>query len=104
MIRFNDDNLMMIEPKKAATIPVQDVWTRRALTLLFKLERDISYRGSHSCICGASSTSFTLRTPQGRQTNALLVHYVECHRSEVPRSELVKLYAECMNWDLEKAD
>jgi len=104
VIRLDDNNLMMIEPKMAATVPIQDVWTRRALGLLFQLKRDVSYRGSHRCVCGASSTSFTLKTPQGRETNALLVHYVECHRSEIPRYELVKLYAEYMNWDLEKAD
>ena len=105
MIDLSNGCLLMIEPTKSATIPVQDVWTRRARGLVFegKLKQGKSWRGSHSCICGAASQSYEVITPQGRITNSLLVHYIECHRDEVPEEELIKLYAEYMDWSIEEA-
>jgi len=102
MIRTDDNHLLMIEPK-SESVPIQDVWTRRAMRLLFMLKKGKQWRGMHSCICGATSEPFDLITPQGRITNSLLAHYVECHRSDITHPELAKLYAEIMNWSTSKA-
>lgn len=99
MICLDNEHLMMIEPTQQPVL-VQDVWTRRARGLMFRLKEGTGWRGVHDCVCGASSQCFELITPQGRITNSLLAHYVECHRAEVPHDELVKLYAEFMNWAL----
>ncbi len=96
MIRNDNTYLLMIEPE-SESVPIQDVWTRRAMQLLFMLKIGKRYRGMHTCSCGATSEPFDLITPQGRITHSLVAHYIECHRDDVTQAELVKLYAEIMN-------
>jgi hypothetical protein len=49
------------------------------------------YRGVHRCICGAKSDNQDWFLPGDVITNSLLVHYIACHRGEVPNEEIVKL-------------
>ena len=95
MIDLSNVALMMIEPQEAATEPIDDVWSWRAIDVMDRCTKgEGRYRGIHTCVCGKPSTNYDLITPQGRTTNSLLVHYVEQHRREIPNSELIKLYAE----------
>jgi len=48
----------------------------------------IVFCGFHQCICGARSHTQNYFLPNGRETNSLCVHYVACHRAEVPDAQL----------------
>ena len=91
MICLEDGYLMMIEPGSPYTKPISDDLTKKAHDLLVITVPGTQYKGRHSCVCGANSGTCELVLPDGTITNSLLVHYVECHRSEIPRSELAKL-------------
>lgn len=49
--------------------------------------------GHHTCICGANSTGYDILLDEesGLITNYLCLHYLVCHRSEVPKDELEKI-------------
>lgn len=88
---LEDGYLMMIEPENPHVKPISDDLARKAHDLLAITVNGTTYKGWHTCVCGAHSGACDLVLPDGTITNSLLVHYVECHRSEIPRSELAKL-------------
>lgn len=92
MINTDAANLLMIEPTTDATTPLIDSLTRKvAGAMLAGHKSEYSYRGVHTCTCGASSDSFDWTIGSKFQTNFLAVHYVACHRSDVPATELAKI-------------
>ena len=92
MIELNDKHLLMIEPENPATEPVDDDLTEIARQIFSSAVSDnIRYRGWHTCICGARSDNNNWILPDGTITNSLMVHYIECHRQDIPESEIEKL-------------
>ena len=81
--------LLFIEPRQPPTAPIVDDATMRMAAALRSAQRgEASYRGCHFCSCGAQSDN-TDHIVDGRfTTNSLAVHYLACHRAEVPGSEL----------------
>lgn len=51
----------------------------------------IMYMGHHTCVCGANSSGCDYLLSNGLITNLLCVHYLACHRAEVPPVELEKV-------------
>jgi hypothetical protein len=88
----SDRYFMMIEPPAPASAPLVDGITMWAMSVR-KLAKTngVAFKGWHTCACGANSDSSEWVMPDGRITNSLMVHYVQCHRQAVPRSELGKL-------------
>ncbi len=87
------DAFLMIEPNEYNE-PIVDSLTRKAAAMFNHHIRPEPGRhsfGVHTCSCGANSDSkeWTL-TFEGKKyrTNSLAVHYVACHRREVPEREL----------------
>jgi len=92
MIDLSDEFLMMIEPQEAAEEPIEDRITEMARTVgRAAVASDHVYKGHHTCMCGATSDNRDWVLPGGVVTNSLMIHYVECHRREVPTAELLKL-------------
>ena len=92
MITLDDKYLLMIEPQNPATDPLNDVLTEVARRVFATCKPGNGrWRGWHTCVCGARSDNKDWFLPDGTMTNSLMVHYVECHRDEVPDSELEKL-------------
>lgn len=91
---IDNEGFVFVEPK-LATVPVIDDITRRATALWRACKTgEGRYRGSHGCTgkgCAASSDNADHTTPDGRATTSLLVHYVACHRAEVPAQDLAYL-------------
>ena len=82
--------ILYIEPKGAAsTDPVADGLTRK-ITAAFRraAPSGIGSCGVHVCICGSVSSAIEHILPQGIFTNALCIHYMAFHRSEVPQKML----------------
>jgi len=81
-----------VEPKTAPTTPILDDLTRKATALWRSCSPSKGgYRGSHACTganCAATRDNKDYFLPDGRKTHSLLVHYVACHRSAVPKSDL----------------
>jgi len=102
VIILDENHLMMIEPNMSATDPIQDDLTNLARIVFDKSRpNNICYRGVHTCICGINSDNRNWILLNGVITNSLLVHYVECHRSEIPESELEKLHQAVQDvWNL----
>ena len=94
MIANKPDHLLFIEPKQAPTAPIVDDYTRR-VTAAWRARVDgrARFRGQHSCTgagCSATSGNGTHKVV-GLETNSLAIHYVACHRAEVPHDELAKI-------------
>jgi hypothetical protein len=87
--------ILFIEPSGATTdVPTIDQYTRKMTAAVRRALPPMGhYMGVHQCACGAVSTSFDYFLPNGQQTNSLCVHYLACHRSEVPDSEIEKVAA-----------
>ncbi len=112
--------LMMIEPKGKGTIPKKDALTKMAEFLWSKTKPKNSYRGWHTCTGqgheGSGKDEFLKITSDNKDhhftnkiitdvfkkvgkkieatdvmTNSLLIHYVACHRKDIPKPELGKL-------------
>jgi hypothetical protein len=50
--------------------------------------------GHHECVCGAHSSAYDILLDDGKNqiiTNYLALHYLVCHRSEVPKEEIEKI-------------
>lgn len=95
-MKSNDDkHLLFIEPERGDLHePVLDLITRGTVKVLSLAKPGQSYKGWHTCACGAhsGSTELWVEGPNGPVlTNSLAVHYVAFHRDEVPRSELKKM-------------
>ena len=102
MIKNDSSSILFIEPKQPATPPLVDDVTRK-MTAAWRA-RDtsgIGYRGVHDCTgarCLAMSDNRDHYVgPQHLETNSLCIHYVACHRSEVPREMLAAI----LNWEIE---
>lgn len=98
MIRLDAAHLLMIEPRGAATAPVVDYITKLAAGAWAARETgDARYRGVHGCTghgCTATSDNADHYLQVGgdrRLTNSLLVHYVACHRDEVPEDQILAI-------------
>lgn len=95
MIRTDDDSLMMIEPEYHGDVDsINDELTQIAIDVFNKCKTGNAYKGCHKCKCGKYSDNYDYYTPKGLLTNSLLVHYVQHHRDEIPRSEIAKLLLE----------
>lgn len=98
MIDLDDDHILMIEPKGAPSAePVIDDVTRR-FTAAYRASKPGSrrYRGWHDCTgagCQATSDNADHYITAGMMTNSLAIHYLACHRADVPRSEIEKVLA-----------
>ena len=79
-------------PGTGMTEPLEDVITDLARRVWSRAsaEPNLFYKGFHTCRCGKTSDNREW-TVFGLKTNSLLVHYVACHRADVPREELMKL-------------
>jgi hypothetical protein len=90
--------LMMIEPENEATLSIEDELTDKAKELWevrtgggnSPEELKLRFRGCRTCICGETSDNIDWKI-NGVTTNSLLIHYIQCHREEIPESEIVKL-------------
>ena len=95
MISNNKQHLLYVEPNGDPIAPIIDELTRK-MTAAFRLAPDDgpAYRGFHQCTggdCEATSSNREHVLPNGMQTNSLCIHYLACHRSEIPQSELNKV-------------
>ena len=62
----------------------------------YDFQLDSSYRGWHTCSCGACSDNCNYLIPAGEITNSLCVHYLAFHREEVPQQYI----DEILSWNL----
>jgi hypothetical protein len=88
---LDDKHFMMIEPKDPIITETNDALTLMAVEVMMEAKAGTPYLGFHTCVCGAMSESYDVIMPDGRKSNSLAVHYVQMHRAEVPRSEIMKL-------------
>jgi hypothetical protein len=88
--RVNAPRLLFIEPKRSASSePLIDDLTRKITAAYREAEpSEYHYGGVHTCVCGASSSSFDYFLPDRTMTNSLCVHYLAFHRRDIPRREL----------------
>lgn len=96
MIRTDEQALLMIEPVgPISASPVCDDLVDRMQEALHVARKGATYRGFHTCVCGAhsGSTDLFVTTVDGHEllTNSLAVHYLMYHRDEVPESEILKV-------------
>ncbi len=96
MINTNNKYFMMIEPKLAVIEQeVNDEITQQVEEIM-KTVKEIAWtKGLHFCNCGVHSGNAILEvTINGKQyeTNSLALHYIKYHRSEVPQSEIDKIF------------
>jgi len=91
---YKDHGLLYIVPSaKVSDEPTIDALTRK-MTAAFRAADDdtaFGFAGVHTCACGAQSDCTDVVLPNGTVTNTLCVHYLACHRDEVPASELEKV-------------
>jgi len=86
-----DRYVLMIEPVGAASKPVIDELSIGFRAVFDKAVVGQTYKGCHTCSCGAYSSNHDLILPTGQLTNTLAAHYLECHRSDVPECEIIKI-------------
>lgn len=95
MIRLDVSSVGMIEPQGAPTAPLVDHITKLAAGAWAARETSPhGYRGVHNCTgrgCSAVSDNKDHYLPGKLLTNSLLVHYVACHRDEVPADQLMAI-------------
>lgn len=88
---IDKDGFLMIEPKNKAGKAIIDDVTKKVTVILRRAKEVEHYKGSHKCVCGARSGSAGLVViicGKDLATNSLIVHYVACHRSEIPKSQM----------------
>lgn len=89
--------LLYIEPKAPVSdAPVIDDLTRR-MTAAFRGatrpgELD-GWMGVHQCACGASSSTYDHKLPDGQTTNSLCIHYLALHRAEISQEQIARVQA-----------
>ncbi|HXH27130.1 MAG TPA: hypothetical protein VNG90_04485, partial [Candidatus Acidoferrum sp.] len=80
--------LLMIEPQTPATVPLVDSLTR-AMTAAYRAATHThTTLGIHVCKCGAPADAGDYQIGDTIITHSLCVHYLACHRSEVPEDQL----------------
>lgn len=85
------NGFLMIEPKTRVNKTVIDGLTRSLTALLRTAEDGPAGFGWHGCICGSESGTVDLWVEIGGKkyrTNSLAVHYVACHRDEIPQQQM----------------
>lgn len=91
MYNISRKYLLQIEPKGGRSeLPTIDALSIKMESLLSRATKGRGYKGTHKCICGKRSGNYDLSIG-GYITNSLAVHYLQWHRNEVPRSEIIKL-------------
>ena len=94
MIKLEDKYFMMIEPtSEKCSEPIDDDITKKAKKIKSMIVKINRFRGIHTSACGEHSDNRDHICPNGMITNSLMVHYIECHRDEVPQTEIDKLNA-----------
>ena len=93
---YKEIGILYIEPKNEIKSMIIDDVTKKLTSIWNKREPSLtSFFGMHSCVCGAhsSSTDYLLINKTGKMfmTNSLCIHYVACHRSEIPKDEWNKV-------------
>lgn len=87
--------LLMIEPTQPPSLPIVDALTRRVAGALRTAQLGETWRGWHTCSCGARSDNrdHCVQLVDGTWvlTNSLAVHYVARHRPEVPRADIDRI-------------
>lgn len=96
MTNIDENHILFIEPKHSPTDPIIDDYTRRVTAAWrARVDSKTRYRGQHSCTgrgCKAMSGNGEHTVGGGRfETNSLAIHYIACHRAEVPAEELAKI-------------
>lgn len=96
MINDGPGHLLYVEPTGPCTEPVIDNLTRRVAAAFHRGQSNgVRFRGWHHSACGANSdnTDYVLQRADGRSftTNSLAIHYIACHRSEIPLEEIAKI-------------
>lgn len=91
------NGILMVEPSaRTSTTPLIDELTRK-MTAAWRRRRDseVSYRGWHTCACGACSDNkdHYIGDGDGLLTNSLCVHYLAFHRDDISQEELDKVCA-----------
>lgn len=93
MVIKDASHLLFIEPTHPPTAPMIDEITRK-LTAAWRVRQtgEMRYRGQHTCTAddGAMSDNAD-HWVGGLETNSLCIHYVACHRAEVPQAELDRI-------------
>lgn len=88
---IDPNGFLMIEPSKRGNTAMYDWATCRVAALLNSAREGTHWRGWHNCVCGAASGCCDLIVKIGDReykTNSLAVHYVACHRDEVPDDQM----------------
>jgi len=93
MILNGPGHLLYIEPKGSCETPIVDNLTRKLAAAFYKGQSNgCRYRGWHHSACGANSDNTDYVLDDARfTTNSLAIHYLSCHRSEIPPEELAKV-------------
>lgn len=94
MIINDSHHILFIEPRLNAETPIIDSITRRVTAAWRnRLTGSGRFRGVHTCTGqdGAVSDNAAEHLIGGFESNSLCIHYVACHRSEVPQAELDKI-------------
>jgi hypothetical protein len=88
---IDPNGFLMIEPSKRGHTAIYDWATCRVAALLNSAREGTRWRGWHTCVCGAGSGCCDLWVKIGDKelkTNSLAVHYMACHRDEVPADQM----------------
>lgn len=106
MHKLDDRYLLYIHPVKEAQEPMWDGYCEKLSVMMCESKiktgpggHEARYRGIHPCTapgCEAASTNTDYiytspRTGESIQLNSLAMHYLVCHRDEIPVGEIRKL-------------
>lgn len=91
MIDLSDKYLMMIEPMNEYLVEFDELANKAQAIKNILIPSEYGYRGWHTCSCGKASDNKDWLLPNGVITNSLFLHYVMCHRQEIPQSEIDKI-------------
>jgi len=113
MILDLPNTLLYIHPREPPTEPIEDELTDLLKQHFYSsIDQGIvnnkgefdpgnGYMGVHTCtgciceplMCSVESDAQEYLMANGMITNSLCIHYVQCHRHEIPDSEMTKLLA-----------
>jgi len=92
MIILDKPYLLFIEPQEIGHTVIIDTLTRK-MTALYKagLDKD-HFFGWHQEICGYNSSCSNRSIKDEYITNSLCIHYMACHRPDIPYEQLKIIY------------
>lgn len=103
IIPWDGIHLLFIEPKLRAHEPIIDELTlKMSYAYVNSTTYNIKSCEYYNCICGAQS-KWKLKLDNGMLTNSLCVHYVACHRDEVPK-KMIKVISSFDRQSLRASD